>query len=308
MSENKKYYYMKLKDNFFDSEEMKLLESMPSGVEYQNLYLKMCLLSLKSNGALLFKEIMPYDMQMIATVTRIKIDVVKNAIEMFQKIGLVSIVDSETIYMSDIQSLVGRSSTEADRIAAYRERTKSVQMYGNSTPELEIRVRDKSLELDTENTKSHSPKGADETSLVSLPSKTTTKKEPKRTGEEKHTKEQQELMRKVWDMTIKANGVQLIKQQASREASAAYKLVEVALKQFGNDAEAGLFSVIESFNKKKHDDRTSAGFWREASPIPSTIFSRWLQLLEMIREKTMTPEEQDLLREMTEAMTKYDRR
>jgi predicted phage replisome organizer len=150
MSENKKYYYMKLKDNFFDSEEMKILESMPSGIEYQNLYLKMCLLSLKSNGALLFKDVMPYDMQMLSTVTRIKIDVVKNAIELFQKIGLVSIVDSETIYMSDIQSLVGRSSTEADRIANYRERTKSVQMYENSTPEIEldIRVRDRVKERD----------------------------------------------------------------------------------------------------------------------------------------------------------------
>ena len=46
MSDNKKYYYLKLKDNYFDTEEMKILESQRNGVEYQNLYLKLCLLSL----------------------------------------------------------------------------------------------------------------------------------------------------------------------------------------------------------------------------------------------------------------------
>ena len=40
MSDNKKYYYMKLKDTFFDSEEMKLLESQKNGIVYQNFYMK----------------------------------------------------------------------------------------------------------------------------------------------------------------------------------------------------------------------------------------------------------------------------
>ena len=33
MSVNKKYYYLKLKDSFFDSEEMKLLESQKNAIE-----------------------------------------------------------------------------------------------------------------------------------------------------------------------------------------------------------------------------------------------------------------------------------
>jgi predicted phage replisome organizer len=301
VSENKKYYYMKLKDNFFDSEEMKILESMPSGVEYQNLYLKMCLLSLKSNGALLFKEIMPYDLQMLSTVTRIKIDVVKNAIEIFQKIGLVSIVDSETIYMSDIQSLVGRSSTEADRIAQYRERTKSVQMYENCTPELDIRVRVRDQSIDN-NTKSHSPSGGDDNALVLHKPNSTSKKEPKRTEEEKT------IFASIWQQTVKDHGIELIKSQSGREAKACWDLVDLSRKQFAQDAFDGVSSIITSFLDKKRNDRTTGGFWRDKSPRPSTILAMWPDLLETIREKTMTPEEQDLLREMTEAMTKYDRR
>ena len=122
MSENHKYYYLKLKDNFFDSEEMKLLDTMKNGKDYQILYLKLCLLSLKNDGALMFKGMIPYDFSMISTITNMSIDTVKTALELFKKIGLVTVTDTGTIYMSDIQLLIGQSSTEAERQQKYRQR------------------------------------------------------------------------------------------------------------------------------------------------------------------------------------------
>ena len=50
MADNKKYYYLKLKDNFFDSDEMIVLESMPDGYIYSNILLKLYLRSLKYEG------------------------------------------------------------------------------------------------------------------------------------------------------------------------------------------------------------------------------------------------------------------
>lgn len=47
MSENRKYYYMKLKENFFTDAKMVILESMQDGLLYSNLLLKMYLMSLK---------------------------------------------------------------------------------------------------------------------------------------------------------------------------------------------------------------------------------------------------------------------
>ena len=71
MSENKKYYYMKkLKENFFSSERMVVLEMMPDGILYSNLLLKMYLMSLKHNGILLLHENLPHTPQTIATFTR----------------------------------------------------------------------------------------------------------------------------------------------------------------------------------------------------------------------------------------------
>ena len=48
MSDNRKYYYLKLKENFYNSETMVILESMQDGVLYSNLLLKMYLMSLKT--------------------------------------------------------------------------------------------------------------------------------------------------------------------------------------------------------------------------------------------------------------------
>lgn len=167
MSDNKKYYYLKLKEDFFDSEEMKILESMKNGIEYQNVYLKMCLLSLKSDGALLFKNMLPYSLEMLSCVLRINIDTIKTAIEVFQKIGLITMTDTETIYMTDIQALVGQSSTEAERVKKYRQglaqkkaaqieqSDKGVQMYDNCTENVQKCTpenRDKSIEFKDKNT------------------------------------------------------------------------------------------------------------------------------------------------------------
>ncbi len=152
MSDNKKYYYMRLKDNFFEDETMVILESMPDGYLYSNILLKLYLKSVKSDGKLMFNDYIPYNPQMIATITRHSVGVVEKALKIFKDMGLIEILDDGTIYMLNIQSYIGKSSTEADRIRNYRnkistEKAKGVQMYEKCTPEIE---KEKELEIDTE--------------------------------------------------------------------------------------------------------------------------------------------------------------
>ena len=52
MADNRKYYYLKLKENFFDSDSIVLLEDMKDGILYSNILLKMYLKSLKNGGKL----------------------------------------------------------------------------------------------------------------------------------------------------------------------------------------------------------------------------------------------------------------
>ena len=120
MADNKKYYYLKLKENFFDSDELILLESQPDGYLYSNILLKLYLRSLKNNGKLMFNERIPYNAEILSKVTRHNVAVVEKALYLFEELGLIEKLSNGAIYMLDIQNFIGKSSTEADRKRNYR--------------------------------------------------------------------------------------------------------------------------------------------------------------------------------------------
>lgn len=133
MADNKKYYYLKLKENFFDSEEMIILQNMENGYIYSDILLKLYLRSLKNEGRLMFKKLIPYTPSALAQVMRHSEETVEKALEIFQQLELVEILDNGAIYMLDIQNFIGSSSTEADRRREYDRRIKKErESQGNS--------------------------------------------------------------------------------------------------------------------------------------------------------------------------------
>lgn len=171
MADNKKYYYMRLKENFFDSDEMIILENMDNGdgIIYSNILLKLYLRSLKYEGRLMFNERIPFNPQMLSTIVRHPVGVVEKALKAFVDLGLVEVMDNGAIYMLDIQNFIGKTTTEADRIKAYRSKInkekglvsndtqKLVQMYDKSTPELELEIeREIKIEKEVEASKAAS--------------------------------------------------------------------------------------------------------------------------------------------------------
>lgn len=152
MADNKKYYYMRLKENFFDSDEMIILENMDNGdgIIYSNILLKLYLRSLKYEGRLMFNERIPFNPQMLSTIVRHPVGVVEKALKAFVDLGLVEVMDNGAIYMLDIQNFIGKTSTEADRKKIYRAQIAkekglliedgrmSGQMSDKRTPESEI--------------------------------------------------------------------------------------------------------------------------------------------------------------------------
>ena len=152
MADNKKYYYLKLKDNFYDSEQLIILQNMQDGYLYSDILMKLYLRSLKNEGKLMFNNMIPYTPQVLAQVVRHQVGTVERALKIFQELGLIEILDNGAIYMMDIQNFIGKSSTEADRIRSFRkqiatENKEFVQMYNKSTPEIEI---EKEIEIDIE--------------------------------------------------------------------------------------------------------------------------------------------------------------
>lgn len=164
MSDNKKYYYLRLKDNFFDSDELKILESMKDGYLYSNILLKLYLRSLKNDGKLVVNDRIPYNAEMLASVTGHQVGTIKQALSMFKELGLIEILENGAIYMLDIQNFIGKGSTEADRQRLYdrriseeRKQKKLTQsrnleeILKKSTPEIEIELElEKDIEIEKE--------------------------------------------------------------------------------------------------------------------------------------------------------------
>lgn len=157
MSDNKKYYYLRLKDNFFDSDELKILESMKDGYLYSNILLKLYLRSLKNDGKLVVNDRIPYNAEMLASVTGHQIGTVKQALSIFKDLGLIDVLENGAIYMLDIQNFIGRGSSEADRKREYRQRIESDrtnvltnvrQISDKTPPEIELEIeKEKELEI-----------------------------------------------------------------------------------------------------------------------------------------------------------------
>lgn len=155
MADNKKYYYLKLKENFFESDEAIILESMPDGYIYSNILLKLYLRSLKNDGLLMFNNLIPYNAQMLATITRHQIGTVEKAIQIFRDLQLIEILDNGAIYMTNIQNFVGKSSSQADYMRNYREKKGGLTNVNQNSyiceREIEIDIeKDKERELDKE--------------------------------------------------------------------------------------------------------------------------------------------------------------
>ena len=158
MSDNKKYYYLRLKDNFFDSDELKILESMKDGYLYSNILLKLYLRSLKNDGKLVVNDRIPYNAEMLASVTGHQIGTVKQALSIFKDLGLIDVLENGAIYMLDIQNFIGKGSSEADRKREYRQRietdrtnvqTNLREISEKSPPEIEIEL-EKEIKIEKE--------------------------------------------------------------------------------------------------------------------------------------------------------------
>ena len=164
MADNEKYYYIKLKDNYFEQDNIKVLESMKNGHVYSLIIIKMYLKASKTAGQLMMTQRIPYDpnnVGVLASVIGHDVDHVKEAIRLGIELDLIKIIDGKEIWMTEIQNMIGQSSTEADRIRLYRKKldaktlpeSTDVQMYDKSTPEIEIEIeKEKKKELEKYNT------------------------------------------------------------------------------------------------------------------------------------------------------------
>lgn len=158
MAEAKKFYWLKLKRDFFKRHDIRIIEEMPNGKDYVLFYLKLLLESIDHEGSLRFSDTIPYNEQMLSVVTNTNVDIVRSAMKLFVELGMMSICDDQTIYMAEVDKLIGSAvdNDGANRVRRFREKQKqlALQDVTDSVTEDNERKReeiDKDLDTDIEN-------------------------------------------------------------------------------------------------------------------------------------------------------------
>jgi predicted phage replisome organizer len=130
MAESKKYYWLKLKRDFFKRHDIRIVEAMPNGKDYILFYLKLLLESIDHEGTLRFSETIPYNEQMLSVVTNTNIDIVRSAMKLFIELNMMSIYDDQTIYMTEVDKLIGSAvdNDNANRVRRCREKKKQIAL------------------------------------------------------------------------------------------------------------------------------------------------------------------------------------
>lgn len=136
MADNdKKYYWLKFKRDFFKRHDIKIIESMPNGKDYILFYLKLLCESVDHEGNLRFNDEIPYNEQMLATITDTNIDIVRSAIKLFAQLQMMEIMDDGTYHMREVAKMIGSAANNdnANRQRRFRERHKAMEIGNNVT-------------------------------------------------------------------------------------------------------------------------------------------------------------------------------
>lgn len=144
MSDSKKYYWLKLKENFFDEKITKFLRKLPDGDKLVITYLKMQLKSLKTDGLLKYDRLMPSCEEELSLILDEDTNIVKLTVQALLQCNAIEILDDNSIFMIAMQELIGKECESAERVRKFRESKKLALQCNTNVPicntEIEIEL------------------------------------------------------------------------------------------------------------------------------------------------------------------------
>lgn len=124
----KRYYWLKLKENYFNSPKIKKLRKIAGGDTYTIIYLKMQLISISNGGIITYEGIEPTFEEELALKLDEELDNVKVTLSYLVMQGLIEIKGNEYLFVEASNS-IGSESQGAERVRRFRakENQKALQ-------------------------------------------------------------------------------------------------------------------------------------------------------------------------------------
>ena len=149
----KRYYWMKLKEDFFTSKRIKRLRNLAGGDTYTIIYLKMQLKALKDDGFLYFDGVMDNFADELALDIDESVDDVKVTVSYLMSVGLLETNDEMAYKLTYMENLIGSESAHTQRQRNYIQRKKAREASlndANVTQMLRSGDVEKEIEIDIE--------------------------------------------------------------------------------------------------------------------------------------------------------------
>lgn len=127
-----RYYWLRLKEDFFKSPEIKIIENMDNGKDYIIFLMKLKLESLELDGYIMAPGSLPLSEKILSTITDTDIDVVRSAIKLFSEMHLLEIINEQALFMKCVEGLIGSECDSAARVREHRACRKSLALQCNT--------------------------------------------------------------------------------------------------------------------------------------------------------------------------------
>ena len=96
---------------------------------------------------------------MLSTITDTNIDVVRSAIKVFTELNMMSVLDDGTIYMAQVEKMIGSETGKAQRMKEYRERLKLSGGSNEAQMSLDIEIeKEKDIDIEIDKKETHKEK------------------------------------------------------------------------------------------------------------------------------------------------------
>lgn len=123
----KKYYWLKLEQNYLTSPKIKKLRKIAGGDTYTIIYLKMQLLSIEKGGIIDYEGIEPTFEEELSLILDEEVDNVKVTLSFLASQGLIYSSDDNSFLLPEAADRIGTESESKARVQAYRERQKGLK-------------------------------------------------------------------------------------------------------------------------------------------------------------------------------------
>lgn len=153
MAENKRYYWLKLQNTYFNQLEQKKMKRQAHGKDMQIIYLRMMLLSIDKGGYIYYQGVYDSIEEELAEEFGEEVELISETLEYLKDNNMIDLNDNSDCFLPEAAQCTGSESYSAERMRKLRKSRKKSQCDTDVTNSDDIVIscdEEKEIELEKE--------------------------------------------------------------------------------------------------------------------------------------------------------------